>query len=89
MEKVKEEALALAPAMEELFYTLHRCPELGRNERRTAELIRSRLEEMGIPYTCLADTGTMAVIQGAGEGRTIGFRADIDALPMEEDTGLA
>ena len=89
MEKMKEEALALAPAMEELFYTLHRCPELGRNEKRTAELIRSRLEELGIPYTSLADTGTMAVIRGAGEGRTIGFRADIDALPIEEDTGLA
>ena len=89
MEKLKEEALALTPAMEELFYTLHRCPELGRNEKHTAELIRKRLEELGIPYTSLADTGTMAVIRGAGEGRTIGFRADIDALPIEEDTGLA
>ncbi len=89
METIKEEALALAPAMEELFYAFHRCPELGRNERQTAERIRRRLDSLGIPYTQVADTGTMAVIRGAGEGRTIGFRADIDALPIQEDTALA
>lgn len=88
MEGMRRDAFALAPEMEELFYALHRCPELGRSERRTAQRIRRRLEELGIPYVPLADTGTMAVIRGAGEGKTIGFRADIDALPIEEDTGL-
>ena len=88
MEAFKETALALAPAWRELFFTLHRCPELGRREHRTAKLIRERLEALGIPYMPLADTGTMAVIQGERPGRTIGFRADIDALPIEEDSGL-
>ncbi len=88
MKAFKETALALAPAWRELFFTLHRCPELGRKEHRTAKLIRERLEALGIPCTPLADTGTMAVIQGGRPGRTIGFRADIDALPIEEDSGL-
>lgn len=88
MENIKQEALTMAPACRELFCRLHRHPELGRAERRTAELIRSRLEELGIPYTPLADTGTVAVIQGGRHGRTIGFRADIDALPITEDTDL-
>ncbi len=88
IDKIKEKALALAPVMEELFQTLHRCPELGREEHRTANLIRRRLEELGIPYTPLADTGTAAVIQGRLPGKTIGFRADIDALPITEETGL-
>ena len=88
MEAFKETALSLAPAWRELFFTLHRCPELGRKEHRTAKLIRERLEALGIPYTPLADTGTMAVIHGGRPGRTIGFRADIDALPIEEDSGL-
>ena len=85
---LKKEALALAPAWRELFYTIHRHPELGCREHDTAALIRRRLEELGIPYTPMADTGTMAVIQGAKPGRTIGFRADIDALPITEDTAL-
>lgn len=89
MEYIRKEAMILAPTMEELFYALHRCPELGRGERQTASLIRRRLEALGIPYTPLADTGTMAVIRGDHPGRTIGFRADIDALPITEDTGLA
>ena len=42
IDKIKEKALALAPVMEELFQTLHRCPELGREEHRTANLIRRR-----------------------------------------------
>ena len=85
---VVEEARSIAPALTELFYDIHRCPELGRQERRTAALIRRRLEELGVEYVPLADTGTAAVIRGAKPGRTIGFRADIDALPITEETGL-
>ncbi len=88
MEKLKEEALSLAPEWKELFYALHRCPELGRKETQTAALIRRRLDALGIAWTALADTGTMAVISGGQPGRVIGFRADIDALPIAEDTGL-
>ena len=85
---LKDEALALSPAWRELFYTIHQRPELGCREHATAALIRRRLEELGIPYTPLADTGAMALIEGARPGKTLGFRADIDALPITEDTPL-
>ena len=85
---LREEAAALSPLWLELFRTIHRSPELGRREHRTSGLIRRRLEELGIPFVPMADTGTAALIQGARPGRVIGFRADIDALPIMEDTGL-
>lgn len=88
MANYKEEALALAPEWQELFFTLHRCPELGRREYRTSALVRRRLEELGIPYAPAADTGAVAVITGGRPGKTIGFRADMDALPIAEETGL-
>lgn len=84
----KEEAFSLAPAWRELFYSLHRCPELGKRERQTAAAVRRQLEKLDIPSVPLADTGTMAVIRGGKPGKTIGFRADIDALPIEEASGV-
>lgn len=86
--ELKEAALSLSPAWQELFRTLHQYPELGRSEHRTAALIRRRLEELGIPHTPLADTGTIALIQGTHPGKTLAFRADIDALPIQEETNL-
>lgn len=85
---LKREAYQLAPALLDIFRSLHRCPELGNRERRTAELIRRRLEELGIAYVPLLDTGTVAVIRGGRPGRTVAFRADIDALPIPEETAL-
>ena len=86
--KLREDALSLAPIWQELFRTLHQYPELGGGEYRTAALIRRRLEELGVPYTPLADTGTMALIRGTHPGKTLAFRGDIDALPIQEDTNL-
>lgn len=85
---LKEEALALSPAWLEVFRAIHQDPELGCRERRAAALIRRRLEALGIPCAPLADTGAVAVIRGACPGRVLGFRADMDALPITEDTGL-
>lgn len=86
--ELKKDALALAPAWQALFRAIHQHPELGREEHRTAALIRRRLDELGIPYTPIADTGTMALIRGAYPGKTLAFRADIDALPIQEATNL-
>lgn len=86
--QLKEEALALAPRLQEIFRALHRRPELGNQERHTAGLIRSVLAELDIEYTPLLETGSAALIRGGRPGRTIAFRADMDALPITEETGL-
>ena len=85
---LREAASQLAPALLDIFRSLHQHPELGNRERRTAELIRRRLEELGVEYAPLLDTGTVAVIRGGRPGRTVAFRADIDALPISEETAL-
>lgn len=87
MEQLKAEALALEPVLRGLFETIHQTPELGRGERHTAGLIRRRLEELGLEVTALADTGTVGLLRGGG-GPTVAIRADMDALPIGEETGL-
>ena len=66
----------------------HRCPELGREEYKTAELIRAELDALGIPWRAVGATGTLATLEGATGGHTVVLRSDIDALPVEEETGL-
>lgn len=85
---LRAEAQTQNPVWQAIFQTIHQHPELGRTEHATAALIRRRLTELNIPHTPIADTGTMAVIAGAHPGKTLAFRADIDALPIQEDTGL-
>ena len=87
-EQILRGAQAIAGDLETVFQTIHRTPELGNREHHTAALIRQRLDRLGVEYTPVLDTGTVAVIRGGRPGKTIGFRADIDALPILEDTGL-
>ncbi|MBI5324740.1 MAG: amidohydrolase [Ignavibacteriae bacterium] len=65
---------------------IHQNPELSFKEFLTAEFIRDNLRMMGINYKAIAETGTLALI-GNGE-RCVALRADIDALPIQEETGL-
>ena len=69
---------------------LHQNPELGRDCYKTAEYIKERLKEFGITeiHTGYASTGIVAIIEGQTSGRTIGLRADMDALPITENTGM-
>lgn len=60
----------------------HMHPELGFEETRTRDTIISYLEEMNIEYKVMAKTGVVGLIRGGKEGRTVGLRADIDALPI-------
>ncbi|CAG2158882.1 amidohydrolase [Cupriavidus numazuensis] len=70
---------------------IHANPELGFEETRTAALIASKLSEWGIDVVeGLAKTGVVGTIRGRrGGGKTIGLRADMDALPMCEFNGFA
>ena len=63
----------------------HRHPELSFEETRTAEIVAERLHKAGLEVrTGIAKTGVIAVLRGDRPGRTIAWRADIDALPLTE-----
>jgi amidohydrolase len=68
---------------------LHAHPELGFEERRTSAFVAAKLQEFGFDevHTGMAKTGVVGVLKaGAGQG-SIGLRADMDALPIQETTG--
>lgn len=69
---------------------LHAHPELGFDCHETAAFVVERLREFGITRveTGIATSGIVAIIEGQSEGPTIGLRADMDALPIKESTGL-
>ena len=66
---------------------IHRHPEMGFEEHRTAALVEAELDELGIEHRRVAGTGVIGVIRGALPGHTAGLRADMDALPIDEDSG--
>ena len=82
--KFLAEAKAIAPYLEEIYAQLHSHPELGRQEYQTQALILAELEKMGIEACTIADTGVVGLIRGSKPGKTVAFRADMDALPIEE-----
>ncbi|WP_067857739.1 amidohydrolase [Nocardia shimofusensis] len=82
------DALTLDPSLAELYKDLHRHPELGFQEHRTAALVAERLRDHGFEVTAgIGRTGVVGVLTN-GAGPTALLRADMDALPVREDTGL-
>jgi amidohydrolase len=71
-----------------LRHDLHRHPELGFQEKRTQGVVRAFLEEHGYAPRDCAETGLIAELRGVRAGRTIVLRADLDALPIDEETDL-
>jgi hippurate hydrolase len=78
------------PAFVALRRDIHAHPELGLKEARTSELVASRLAAWGYTVTRgLASTGVVGQLQRGKSQRKLGLRADMDALPIEENTGLS
>ncbi|WP_170446389.1 M20 aminoacylase family protein [Ruegeria arenilitoris] len=69
---------------------LHTIPELEFDCHQTAAFVAERLREFGVDelHEGIAQTGIVAIITGQGDGPTIGLRADMDALPIAEETGV-
>lgn len=81
---------ALTPAMTAWRRDFHAHPELSGQESRTARIVFETLRELGLsPEAGVGGAGVAAVIEGRGEGPSIGLRADMDALPMNDDSGAA
>ena len=70
-----------------LYRHLHRTPELSMQEHETAALITKRMGALGYETFRCAGTGVVATLRN-GEGPVVGFRADIDGLPVAEETGV-
>jgi hippurate hydrolase len=79
----------LLPALEALYKDIHAHPELSMQETRTAGIAADRLTKAGFEVTtAVGKTGVVGLLRN-GEGPTVMLRADMDALPIAEDTGLA
>ena len=79
---------ATRPWQEDLYRDLHSHPELSHEEHRTAAAVADRLSQFGFEVTTgVGGTGVVGVLRN-GDGKTVLLRADMDALPMAEDTGL-
>lgn len=89
MSNVSEKASAIEKEIISWRRHLHAHPELSCKEYETTEYIAERLSEMGIPFERFEGcTGGVAVIRGDRPGKTVMLRADIDALPIIEDSGV-
>ncbi len=79
-----------APAMAALRRDLHAHPELCFDERRTSDVIARQLTEWGIPiHRGMGTTGVVAILKNGTSNRSVGLRADMDALPMTEHNQFA
>ena len=77
----------VAPRMIEYRHTIHRHPELGNREIRTAKLVADHLKSLGLEVrTGIAHTGVVGLLRGKLPGPVVAVRADMDALPVTEAT---
>jgi len=81
---IYEEVLQHKSRLIALRREIHAHPELGWQEQRTHDLICRELDDLQIPYETVCGTGVIATLQGSLSAPTIAFRADMDALPIQE-----
>ncbi|HEY4440472.1 MAG TPA: M20 family metallopeptidase [Candidatus Elarobacter sp.] len=66
---------------------IHRHPELGFEEHNTQSIVERELDAIGVEHRRIAGTGVVGIVRGALPGHVSGLRADMDALPILEDSG--
>lgn len=85
---IHEEILEIEDYIVALRRYFHKYPEVSLKEFQTIQRIREELEEIGVPYINVGETGVLATLEGGkGPGKKLLLRADIDALPMADLTG--
>jgi len=86
---IRDLTTRIEPHLIEIRRDIHAHPELAFEEVRTAALVAAELEKLGIPHrTGIAKTGIVGLIEGGRPGPCLVIRADMDALPIHEQTGL-
>lgn len=87
-DELLKQAFDLREEMIAIRREIHRHPELGRKEYRTASYIEEKLHSFGIETQRLTETGIVGILRGKKEHPCVLFRSDMDALPIEEKTDL-
>ena len=86
---IKEEVQQLEDELIDIRRDIHKHPELGYQEFRTSKKVLDYLTELGLEVKTVAKTGVVALLKGEKAGKTLMLRADMDALPQQEDTSLS
>jgi len=88
--RVEELTGQVAPSVVEWRRDFHANPELANREERTSRVVAERLREIGVDdvKTGVAHHGVVALVRGSRPGRTVALRADMDALPIMEQSGV-
>jgi amidohydrolase len=88
--QIRTEIRDLYPQLVEWRRSLHQRPELGFQEHFTSSFITEKLQQWGIPHqTNIAQTGVVALIDSGQPGAVLGIRADMDALPIQEENEIS
>ncbi len=93
LKMIRNDAERFSDEIKELRMTIHRHPEMGNSEYRTAELVENYLNSLGIETERILDTAVTGLLRGSssegadGHVKTAALRADMDALPLTEITG--
>lgn len=89
VQKIKEYSSRYAKEFIAVRHHLHAHPELSYKEFETSKYVQAKLSEFGIPFTVMAVTGVVGIIEGRNpSSRVIALRADMDALPIQEENDV-
>lgn len=85
MKQFYQEAKQMQNQLTEWRRMMHENPETGFEEYKTSEFVLNKLKEFGYEPEVIAQTGVVALAKGKEEGETVGLRADMDALPIQDE----
>jgi len=89
LSRIEQEAAKVTPAITEIRHQIHQNPELSNREEKTAALVAEYLRKLGLEVrTGVARHGVVALLKGGRPGPVVAVRADMDALPVTEETNL-
>jgi amidohydrolase len=87
--KIEKIVNGITPELIEIRRDIHSHPELSFQEKRTSSIVANYLRKLGLDVReGIAGTGVLGILRGSKPGPVIGMRADMDALPITEETGL-